>query len=293
MWGPPDRAEPGPPAPAQEAPHPMSTDEDWERWGAQDPYYGVVTRPQFRAGVMTARGKEEFFELGRAHVEHVIGICRQHFDPHFAPRDVLDFGCGVGRLLVPFAGVAERVVGMDVSPSMRAEARRNCDERGARNVELVDSDDSLSAAPGNFDLVHSYIVLQHLEMARGRTLFAELVRKVRPGGMGALHVTFGWDLWAATLGQRPAPPPPPPPSPPPGPLRGLRSRLRQVLVPTADAPPPSPPPPAGSDPDMQMHYYNLSELHYLLLDDGITQVWTELADHGGAKGVFLFFRRAP
>ena len=56
---------------------------------------------------------------------------------------------------------AERVVGVDVSPSMLAEARRNCDARGARNVELLAADRLGTLAP-EFDLVHSFIVLQHI-----------------------------------------------------------------------------------------------------------------------------------
>ena len=45
---------------------------------------------------------------------------------------------------------------------------------------LVRSDDTLSAVEGSFDLVHSCIVLQHIEIPRGRQLFAQLVGKVRP-----------------------------------------------------------------------------------------------------------------
>ena len=59
---------------------------------------------------------------------------------------------------------------MDVSPSMLAEARRNCEAHGVANVSLVPVRRQLSGAEGEFDLVHSYIVLQHIEIRRGRDL---------------------------------------------------------------------------------------------------------------------------
>ena len=38
----------------------------------------------------------------------------------------------------------DAVVGVDISPSMLAEARRNCDREGLDNVVLAPSDDDLS-----------------------------------------------------------------------------------------------------------------------------------------------------
>ena len=44
------------------------------------------------------------------------------------------------------------------------------------------------------------------------------------------------------------------------------------------------------DPEMQMHFYNLSELTYILHTAGVRQVHSELTDHGGAVGAVMFFR---
>ena len=109
----------------------------------------------------------------------------EHVDAALSPQRILDFGCGVGRVVIPFAQIAADVVGMDVSPSMLAEARSNCTAGGTTNVTLLRSDDILSTVEGTFDLVHSCIVLQHIEVPRGTALFAQLVRRIRPGGVGA------------------------------------------------------------------------------------------------------------
>lgn len=265
----------------------MTTDIEWEKWGARDPYFSVLTDPKYRATALTDEAREEFFSHGRNHVDLVLALCRAHIDGNFAPQRVLDFGCGVGRLVLPFAARAAEVVGVDISPSMLSEAQRNCDRQGLHNVVLALSDDTLSAVQGQFDLVHTCIVIQHIEIARGLNLFEQLVQRIAPGGLGALHVTFGWDLHAANHGVAP---PPPPPVPQPWWLttrRALGSWLRGPAKPAAAqavAP--------GTDPEMQMNFYNMSQLLFMLQRAGAGMVHIQLTDHGGAIGAFMFFRRA-
>jgi SAM-dependent methyltransferase len=271
-----------------------STDEEWERWGARDPYYGVITRPQYRNAALDVDARQAFFASGQDHVFEVLNICSSRLVHDFRPQRVLDFGCGVGRLVIPFSERASEVVGMDVSPSMLAEASANCAERGLSNVRLVLSDDELSAADGQFDLVHSSIVLQHIEIPRGRLLFGKLADKVRPGGIGALHVTFGWDYYEQNFGQVPPPAPPVPPPPPPPLLSraGARTIARQLVRPNrAPVAAPEPAMPlADADPQMQMNFYNLSELMFMLQRKGVQRLHTEFTDHGGAVGAFLYFQ---
>src|SRR5277367_1629330 len=102
----------------------LSTDHEWEEWGRRDPYFGVLTHPRFRRANLTEAAKSEFFESGRLHVEYVMQVVRKHIDADFTPKRALDFGCGVGRILIPLAQVTQEVVGVDVSPSMLHEAKR-------------------------------------------------------------------------------------------------------------------------------------------------------------------------
>ncbi|HEU4698101.1 MAG TPA: class I SAM-dependent methyltransferase [Gemmatimonadales bacterium] len=167
-----------------------NSDRAWERWGAEDPYWGVLSSDQYRKENLDAAALERFWASGEAHVAGLLEQIHRHLDPGFAPRRVLDFGCGVGRLVVPFARRAETVVGMDVSESMRREARANCERMGVANVALVPSDDRLSALEGQFDLVHSYIVFQHIPTARGERILARLAERITPDGVGAIQLPY-------------------------------------------------------------------------------------------------------
>jgi hypothetical protein len=42
---------------------------------------------------------------------------------------------------------------------------------------------------------------------------------------------------------------------------------------------------------MQMNFYNLSELLFMLQRAGVQRLHTELTDHGGAFGAFLYFQK--
>lgn len=267
----------------------VDTDAAWEQWGRRDPYYGVLADPKFRAADITPAARAEFFESGRRHVEFISSSLRRFAGADTRIDRVLDFGCGVGRLLIPFAALAKEVVGLDVSASMLAEARRNCDEAGLTNVSLVVSDDDLATVEGQFDLIHSCIVFQHISVVRGRKLFGELLNRLRPGGLGAIHVTYAWDVHENTFGA------PPPDEPPPVPnlveqskrkvaeLLGLSSSTSTVAL-ECDAG-------AVSDPAMQMYFYNLSDLTFILQRAGIARLETQLTDHDGALGAYLFFEK--
>jgi SAM-dependent methyltransferase len=279
------------------------TDAAWEQWGARDPYYGVLTDERFRASRITDADREEFFQHGFRHVDAMLRSCRTYIDAAFMPQSVLDFGCGVGRVLVPFAHLFPRVVGLDVSPSMLSEARRNCDQRGAGQVDLVLSDDALGGLCEQFDLVHSTMVLQHVEVDRGRALFARLLERVRPGGIAALHVTYGKSSFADRWGQPPATSNPMPnPAAPTSDaavasaslrsraISALRDRLRALDIRrlAAPAPPPAAPADETPDPEMRMHSYHLGEIAYLMQRAGAQRFHAEFSDHGGELGVMLY-----
>jgi SAM-dependent methyltransferase len=293
----------------------MSTDHAWREWGERDPYFAVITDPGFRRDALDERALDRFFGMGEHHAKYVLDLARRHVDPRFAPRRILDFGCGVGRVLLPFAAHAELAVGVDISPAMLAEARLNAERRGVANVELLQSDDSLSLLQGQFDLVHSAIVFQHIDVQRGRRLFQRLLDVLAPGGIGAIQITYGKSRFPENYGLPPAPPPTvaPPPAPPAAAMvevdvdgmpksnggwfarwRGVGAEVQReattVPVPTVEAPAKAPTPP-GVDPEMQMNPYSLSELAFMMQRAGVQKFFTTFTDHGGELGVFLFFQR--
>jgi 2-polyprenyl-3-methyl-5-hydroxy-6-metoxy-1,4-benzoquinol methylase len=165
----------------------MTTDKVWRTWGDADPYFGVLSDEKFRRGNIKDN-KEEFFAIGAADVSATLERYGRMFGAPSAGT-ALDFGCGVGRLSLALADRFDHVVGLDISPGMLAEARENAAARGRTNAAFALSDETLSGAPGQFDFVNSYIVLQHIAPARGLPIIQKLLAKVAPGGGCMIHVS--------------------------------------------------------------------------------------------------------
>ena len=102
-----------------------------------------------------------------------------------ADADLLDLGCGIGRLVRALAGRVRSIAGVDVSPGMIEEARRRCAGLPGVRLELGNGRD-LAMMPDSFvDLALAidafpYIVAAgaHLVVAH----FREVRRVLRPGG---------------------------------------------------------------------------------------------------------------
>jgi SAM-dependent methyltransferase len=150
---------------------PRDSDQEWEEIGRTDPYYGVITHEKFRQNRLNDDSLREFFTSGQDHIDFVLETIRTSVDSRFFPSSALDFGCGVGRCSIPLTRVCQSVVGVDASDGMLQEAREICSAHSISNLRLVKSDDTLSRVSGPFDLVHSFLVFQHIPRKRGEQIF--------------------------------------------------------------------------------------------------------------------------
>lgn len=163
------------------------TDAEWRRWGSQNPYRGVLGVDT--ESVRDRSVRSEFFRSGEQHVQRVLRAI-QVVAPQFqlSDADVLEFGCGVGRVMVPFADRARSVSGVDVSDAMIREATKNL--AGRKNVSFYSG---LKEIPTEirYDLVHSHLVLQHIRPRQGVVYMGQLLERVRTGGCFAIQITLG------------------------------------------------------------------------------------------------------
>jgi SAM-dependent methyltransferase len=123
-----------------------------------------------------------FLETGR---HHVAGLMNEadRLVPHKRRRRALDFGCGIGRLTVALADYYDEVVGVDIAASMVEQARNRNPAPDRIRYEHNTNPDLLRFPSGCFDLVCSWIVLQHMPPSLIKAYIAELVRLVAPGGL--------------------------------------------------------------------------------------------------------------
>jgi len=165
------------------------TDRQWERWGRQNPYFAVTSKDSYRRELFEGH-RAEFFQTGEILISDVLNQLERTMGREVERRCALDFGCGVGRLVIPLAARFERVVGVDVSPSMLREAGKNCDRLAIHNVEFHLSDDSLRLLTQRYDFVNSYAVFQHIPPRRGYKILDRLLGLVAPTGGTMIHLSL-------------------------------------------------------------------------------------------------------
>lgn len=244
------------------------SDREWEKFGKDDPYFGVITHDRFRKSNLTDENKEEFFESGSTYIDDVLGAIRQHIDQTFTIKKALDFGCGVGRLIIPLAKVAQEVTGIDVSDSMLNEAKKNCEARSISNVVLVKSDDTLSLLNGKFDFIHSFIVFQHIPVTRGERIFEYLIAHLESNGVCVVHFTYAKDSTRrrfVSFVKSYIP---------------LSSKLINLIK--------------GrklSAPQMQMNAYDLNRLFLTMQKANVLDFYTVFTNHGGELGIVVYFKK--
>jgi 2-polyprenyl-3-methyl-5-hydroxy-6-metoxy-1,4-benzoquinol methylase len=228
-----------------------------------------LTDERFRRENLSDEALKEFFESGEKYIDQMFDLIHAHLDPTFQPKRALEFGCGVGRLLMPLARICDSVTGVDVSHHMLQEARRNCEVRGIDNVELVGSDDSLSFVSGTFDLIHSYIVFQHIPTERGERLMRNLIHRLQENGIGIIHFIYYTDTrWISKF------------------LYRMRrsSKLFHTLMNIREGS-------SVNNPLMQMNEYNINNLLLIMQEAGCHHTYVRFTSHSEHLGVVLFFQK--
>jgi SAM-dependent methyltransferase len=231
------------------------TDADWRELGQSQPYWGVLSHPDFRTETITPEKVEEFYQSGPFHIGPIAEDLKTLTGDLPSGR-ALDFGCGVGRLAEAMTAYASEVTGVDISPGMLALARA----RGSK----VTYTDQLPAGP--FDWINSFIVFQHIPPERGMAIFEDLLARLAPGGMISLQLT----IWRDARHERP---------PEPGWRRAFADRRYRDWLKNL---------PVGH---IHMYDYDLSKVIRLCNQAGIETIQLVSTNHDGHRGVIILGRK--
>jgi|SRR5579872_2661096 len=248
--------------------------QSWESLAKRDPLWAVLSSDEYRASSLTPEAEDRFWQSGEEHVAHVFAIIRNEIAPAFAPRVALDFGCGVGRALVPLARRCDDVIGLDASPTMVERARQHLAGCGVTNAEAQRVDRTIDSAiigRHGVDFVHSVLVFQHIVATEGLDLFDQLLALLEPGGLGFVQFQCknpGGELERA--------------------IRALRLRhgwfnalcLKSRIPLFRDL--------------VMLYEYDMTDLLRLLADHRVAEVVVERTDAGpGGYAVRLYFAKHP
>ena len=160
-------------------------DLSWEEMARENPLFAVqTTEPMADAPPtdFTPEQRDDLFRKGR---KLFIDQLRRPLAKVMLGREdalVVEYGCGVGRILNAVVEAGYRCAGIDISPTMLAHCRRLTP--GVEALYPLD-DAGRSAMPDeSARAVFSFAVVQHIDsLTRYLAAFDEMCRILQPGGL--------------------------------------------------------------------------------------------------------------
>ncbi|MBW3558233.1 MAG: class I SAM-dependent methyltransferase [Proteobacteria bacterium] len=153
-----------------------------QAWGASSRVTGL---PPAYLRVLTAGSPDPgaFVHVGQVAARTFMALAETHGVRLSAEDEILDFGCGCGRVAGPLAGMTPAALhGCDLHPRLIGWCRANL----AGDFVVSRPTPPLPYAPGRFALVYSVSVFTHMHEPQAAGWLAELARVTRPGGLALL-----------------------------------------------------------------------------------------------------------
>jgi len=94
---------------------------------------------------------------------------------------VLEFGCGIGRLMQPLSKFCKQIVGLDISEAMIDYGLKYCENKNIVFLPMQNETD-IKLEKESVDKIYSLLVLQHIEKPKAFRILFELKRILKIGG---------------------------------------------------------------------------------------------------------------
>jgi 2-polyprenyl-3-methyl-5-hydroxy-6-metoxy-1,4-benzoquinol methylase len=162
--------------------------EEWEELARREPYFALLNDDGSLGVAGNTSATEAFFDSGESDIAVLLKAIASVYGRAVSLKSTLDFGCGAGRLTLPLARRASRVVACDIAPAILDYARANAELAGLGNVSFIQSRELVGRTAGEFDFICSLLVFEHIPSTIGYEIIRSLVRLLAPAGVAALHV---------------------------------------------------------------------------------------------------------
>lgn len=163
---------------------------EWEALARRDAYFPLLAADGSAATSAGDPANVVFFESGEADITSLLAAIAALLGHDVPLASALDFGCGAGRLTLPLARRASRVVGCDIAPTMLMHARENAAAAQLQNVSFVDCGELTALPERQFDFICALLVFRYIPPADGYPVIDALLRLLTPGGIAAIQVTL-------------------------------------------------------------------------------------------------------
>jgi 2-polyprenyl-3-methyl-5-hydroxy-6-metoxy-1,4-benzoquinol methylase len=165
----------------------------WERYGSAAPFWSVLNDSRYIRP--SAEDIIAFYETGPSDAFMFENLARG-LGTTICNKDVLDYGCGVGRFMYGLQSLDPRpnsIIGCDISlPHLQTcQIHMSIDRTPAPILRYIpDNTETIKTHVGNrdFDVVVSLMTLQHIRPELQKYTINQILNVLRPEGWAFLHI---------------------------------------------------------------------------------------------------------
>lgn len=165
---------------------------DWDSRATKNAFYYIASwRNDWDAS--------GFFKSGDQDYQRLVAPTLERFDFAPAGKNMLELGCGAGRMTRAFASHFSHITAVDVSMQMLDRAKQLLSDVENVSWKLANGADLNDTPSGSIDFAFSYLVLQHLPDERlVCSYIREMVRVLKVSGIclfqfnGTKRPTMNW-----------------------------------------------------------------------------------------------------
>ena len=133
--------------------------------------------------------EEDFWKSGTIECDKILGKDTSRFEKIIGNKEpskmnVLEIGCGIGRILIPMSKIFGEVIGIDVSSEMVQQGQKYVKDIPNCNIIENNGIDLSEFADNYFDFCYSFIVFQHIPDKKiVENYIKEVSRVLKSGGL--------------------------------------------------------------------------------------------------------------
>jgi SAM-dependent methyltransferase len=162
----------------------------WEAMAQENPLFAVMTTEAMADAPpadFSAEHRAELFRKGtKLFKRHIRKLLYSSPDSQ-EDTLVVEYGCGVGRIIRAVAEAGWRTAGIDISPTMLEHCRTLAPQ--AEALYLLDGEGRTAMPDASASVVFSFAVVQHIASLKAYLqAFEEMCRVLKPGGLLAVQV---------------------------------------------------------------------------------------------------------
>lgn len=159
----------------------------WEFLGEERAHRSVLTYEAFHPENLKD-SIDSFWASGEAEARATVRMLAQNGFSACREAVCVEYGCGVGRVMVNFAEHFNTVHGYDISRNHLHHARARADELGRKNITFHECASDVLAAIVPCDFFYSLIVLQHNPPPVIVALLRRALSALKPNGIAVFQL---------------------------------------------------------------------------------------------------------